>query len=115
MLLPVRRFFSSVSYKVSDSAKLSFREKGYAVLPGFLSEEELKPIETIYNKFMAGEVPIPGKDFCDMSQTFEAIKGKHPNDWQIVNAMRKWVGTSFPQFIDLSLHHAPSSSSSLLF
>lgn len=81
------RFFSSAVYKVPDAAKLSFREKGYAVLPGFLSEQEIMPIESIYNKFMAGDVPIPGKDFCDMSQTFEAIKGKHPNDWQIVNAM----------------------------
>ena len=85
-----RRFLSSYSYKVPDSAKLSFREKGYAVLPKFLTEAEIAPLEVIYNKFMRGEVHIPGKDFCDMSQTFEAIKGKHPDDWQIVNAMRKW-------------------------
>jgi phytanoyl-CoA hydroxylase len=77
----------SATYIVPDSAKLSFREKGYAVLPNFLSEAELSPLDTIYEKFMQGEVPIPGKDFCDMSQTFEAIKGKHPNTWQIVNAM----------------------------
>ena len=75
------------TYTVPAAARLSFREKGYAVLPNFLSEEELAPLDEIYNRFMRGEVPIPGRDFCDMSQTFEAIKGKHPNDWQIVNAM----------------------------
>jgi phytanoyl-CoA hydroxylase len=83
----VRGIASGSTYKVPESARLSFREKGYAVLPNFLTELELRPIEAVYDKFMRGEVPIPGKDFCDMSQTFDAIKGKHPNDWQIVNAM----------------------------
>ena len=77
-----RTLSASTTYSVPDSAKLSFREKGYAVLPNFLSEAELAPIEAIYQKFMRGEVPIPSKDFCDMSQTFEAIKGKHPDEWR---------------------------------
>ena len=77
-----RSFGSAATYHVPDSAKLSFRERGYAILPNFLSEQELAPIDTIYDKFMRGEVPIPGKDFCDMSQTFEAIKGKHPDEWR---------------------------------
>ena len=78
-----RCFASAATYQVTDAQKLSFREKGYAVLPNFLSDAEIAPIEKIYDMFMRGEVPIPGKDFCDMSQTFEAIKGKHPDDWQM--------------------------------
>ena len=81
----LRRSLSTAQYLVPDSAKLSFREKGYAVLPNFLSEAELAPIDTIYQKFMRGEVPIPGKDFCDMSQTFDAIKGKHPDEWRALH------------------------------
>lgn len=77
-----RSFASAATYHVPDSAKLSFRERGYAILPNFLSEQELAPIDEIYQKFMRGEVAIPGKDFCDMSQTFEAIKGKHPDEWR---------------------------------
>ena len=78
-----RSFGSAATYHVPDSAKLSFREKGYAILPNFLSEAELAgEIDHVYDKFMRGEVAIPGKDFCDMSQTFEAIKGKHPDEWR---------------------------------
>lgn len=80
-------------YDVPAAAIASFREKGWAVLPGFLSEAEIAPIEADYDRFMRGEVPMPAKDFMDMSQAFDAIKGKHPNDWQIVNAMlpRKYL------------------------
>lgn len=61
---------SGATYKVPASAIASFRERGYAVLPNFLSEEEILPIEAIYNRFMSGELAGPGKDFCDMSQGF---------------------------------------------
>ncbi len=77
-----RRCFSSASatgtYKVPASSIKSFREKGYAVLPSFLTEAEIAPIEAIYNRFMTGELAGPAKDFCDMSQSFAAIKGVHP-------------------------------------
>lgn len=88
------RSFSSASpaerYVVPEAAKKSFFEKGYAVLPNFLSEAELLPIEKDYDRFMRGEIMSckeHKKDFCDMSQSFEAIQNKHPNDWQIINAM----------------------------
>ena len=57
------------------------------MLPNFLTEAEIAPIEAIYNRFMTGELAGPKKDFCDMSQSFEAIKGVPPQDWNIVNAM----------------------------
>jgi hypothetical protein len=84
---------AAATYSVPQAAIESFRTKGWAVLPGFLSEAEIKPIEASYDKFMRGEVPMHEKDFMDMSQSFAAIKGKHPDDWQIVNAMlpRKYM------------------------
>jgi hypothetical protein len=27
--------------------------------------QEIQPIESIYNRFMNREIPVPGKDFCD--------------------------------------------------
>ena len=38
---------SSPRYVLSEEQKRSFAEKGYALLPKFLSEEELRPIEEI--------------------------------------------------------------------
>jgi len=84
---------AAARYEVPASAIASFRERGWAVLPRFLSEAEIAPIEASYARFMRGEVAMPEKDFMDMSQPFAAIKGKHPDDWQIVNAMlpRKYL------------------------
>ena len=76
-----------VNYVVPPAAIKSFHERGYAVLPNFLSEEEILPIEKIYDRFMSGELAGPGKDFCDMSQSWDAIKNVHPDNWNIVNAM----------------------------
>lgn len=64
----------------------SFRTKGYALLPRFLTEAELLPIETLYDQFMRGEImtqKVHGKDFCDMSQPFETPF----EQWRLVNAM----------------------------
>jgi len=83
------RSFSSLgpvgkpTYTVPPQALKDFRERGYAVLPSFLSEEEILPIERIYNQVLNREIPFPGKDFCDMSQPFSTPFEK----WGIVNAM----------------------------
>jgi hypothetical protein len=34
---------------------------GYIVLRGFLTEEEVRPIEAVYDKFMRREITVPGK------------------------------------------------------
>ena len=63
----------SATYEVPAAALASFRERGWAVLPRFLSEEEItREIEADYDRFMKGEVPMPTKDFMDMSQPFDA-------------------------------------------
>jgi phytanoyl-CoA hydroxylase len=40
-------------------------------LSGFLTEEDLRPLEVEYDRFMSREIPVPGKDFCDMSAEFD--------------------------------------------
>lgn len=61
----------------------AYHRDGYITVSNVLSEDELKPIETIYEKFMNGEVDVPGKDFCDMSGDFSVKR----EDFAIVNAM----------------------------
>lgn len=61
----------------------SFRGKGYAILPKFLTEEELAPLDAIYERFMNREIPVPNKDFCDMSKSFDT----EFEDFSIVNCM----------------------------
>ena len=47
---------SGKEYTVPAAAIDSFRTKGYALLPQFLTEEELLPIERLYDAFMRGEI-----------------------------------------------------------
>jgi ectoine hydroxylase-related dioxygenase (phytanoyl-CoA dioxygenase family) len=74
---------SASGYVVSNDAIEQFHEEGYALLPDFMSEAELKPIEEVYNRFMSGEIPVPGKDFCDMSAGWR----KTYEEFSIVNCM----------------------------
>jgi hypothetical protein len=61
-----------------------YHRDGYIGLEGFLTEDEIKPIEAVYDKFMRREVEVPGKDFCDMS----AMDFNLPFDqWNLINAM----------------------------
>jgi hypothetical protein len=71
------------AFVLPDAAREAFKRDGYVVLRGLVTEDELRPIEAIYDRFMRQEIKIPGKDFCDMSQSFDT----KPEDFAIVNAM----------------------------
>ena len=78
-----RGITSGDSYTIPPEAISAFRRDGYVVLKGVLSEAELAPIEDVYMKIMRQEIKTPGKDFCDMSQSFDT-----PVDqFRIINAM----------------------------
>jgi len=70
-------------YLVTDEERLRFRENGYIHLRGVLSEEELRPIEEVYQRFLRREIDVLGNDFCDMSGDYE----KPIEDFSIVNVM----------------------------
>ena len=61
----------------------AFARDGYLVIPGFLSESELEPIEAIYSKFHRGEVSGMGRDLCDMSGPYT----RRFEDFEIINAV----------------------------
>jgi hypothetical protein len=53
------------------------------MLPDFLIEDEIQPLDEVSNRFFGGETPVPGKDFCDMSGGFD----RKVEDYSIINAM----------------------------
>jgi phytanoyl-CoA hydroxylase len=70
-------------YILPPGSKELFLEQGYVVLPNFLSESELQPLDEIATRFFNREIEVPGKDFCDMSAGFD----RSPEQFSIVNAM----------------------------
>ena len=52
-------------------------------IPDMLMADEVAALEAIFDRFVSGEIAVPGKDFCDMSKPFDT-----PYDqWSIVNCM----------------------------
>jgi phytanoyl-CoA hydroxylase len=70
-------------YLLSPDEIERFRTDGWVQLPGLLSEDELRAIELVYQRFLAREIPVPGRDFCDMSSDYE----KPLEQFSIVNVM----------------------------
>lgn len=60
-----------------------FHRDGYVTLRGVLSEEELAAIEPEFERFIRGEVPGMGRDFCDMSGPYD----RKFEDFSLVNAV----------------------------
>ena len=85
-------------YLVSDHERASFARDGFVHLPGVLTEDEVDAIEVDYDRFMRGEIDIPGKDLYDM---VTGEYGTDPTDYAIFNVMlpRKyhpdWQGNIF--------------------
>lgn len=70
-------------YRVTEEERARFREHGYVHLRGVLSEAELREIEEVYQRFLRKEIPVLGKDFCDMSGDY----AKPIEEFSIVNVM----------------------------
>ena len=70
-------------YRLTPGQIRDFRDRGCCTLEDVLTEEEVSSIEEIFDRFVSGEIPVPGKDFCDMSKSFGVPYG----EWSIVNCM----------------------------
>jgi phytanoyl-CoA hydroxylase len=70
-------------YVLSAEQIAAYRRDGYLVLANVLSEAELLPIEGVFQRFIRGEVPNMGRDFCDMSGPYERAF----EDFNLINAM----------------------------
>jgi len=71
------------SYILTDQQRENFFKKGWAILPKFLTEEELAPIEEVVDMFLNRKIPVPDKDFCDISGSFN----RDPSQFSIINCM----------------------------
>lgn len=61
----------------------SFHRDGYVTLRNVMAEEELTVLEPAVERFISGEVPGMGRDFCDMSGPYD----RGFEDFSLVNAM----------------------------
>lgn len=61
----------------------TFHREGCVTIECVLSEEEVLELQDIFDRFVVGDIPVPGKDFCDMSKPF----GIPYSEWSIVNCM----------------------------
>lgn len=70
-------------YILTDEEIAQFHRDGYVTLRGVMTEEELAPLEAEFERFVTGQVPDMGKDFCDMSGPYD----RKFEDFSLVNAV----------------------------
>jgi hypothetical protein len=70
-------------YRLSAEQVAAYARDGYLTLPNVLFEQEIATIEPIFERFIRGEVPGMGRDFCDMSGPY----GRAFEDFNLVNAV----------------------------
>jgi phytanoyl-CoA hydroxylase len=70
-------------YLVSDEEIAAFRRDGYVHLRGVLSPEEVAGLEVDYERLIHGEIPVEGKDYCDMAGDYSRAR----DDFSIINVM----------------------------
>ena len=70
-------------YPLSSEQIASYQREGYLVLPDLLTEAELLPLESTFQRFIEGRVSGMGRDFCDMSGPY----GRAFEDFNLVNAV----------------------------
>lgn len=70
-------------YRLTAEQIATYASAGYLTLDDVLTETELASIEPTFERFIRGEVPGMGRDFCDMSGPY----GRAFEDFNLVNAV----------------------------
>lgn len=85
-------------YVLEESDIEAFRRDGYVHLRGVMDADEMAEIERVYEDFLAGRIPVRGRDFNDMTT---GEYGTDPAAYAIVNVMLprtylpSWQGNAF--------------------
>lgn len=74
---------SGTTYQITPEEIQQYKDQGYLILNGFLSENEMETLDPWFDHFVQGKEPNMGKDFCDMSQPY----GTPFEEFRLVNAM----------------------------
>ena len=80
---PAESARSGDDFLVSPADRQRFRERGYVTFHHVISEAEIAALELLFDHVSAGRVPGMGRDFCDMSATYDT----DPADFALINAM----------------------------
>src|SRR6185503_16587890 len=70
-------------YRVTPEERAAFERDGWVVLRGLLAPDELAELERLYQRFLAREIRVSGRDFCDMAADY----GRPIEEFSIVNVM----------------------------
>lgn len=70
-------------YRLTPEQIETFHRDGCVTLPNVIKEDEVVYLQDVFDRFVAGEIAVPGKDFCDMSKPF----GIPYEQWSLVNCM----------------------------
>ncbi len=70
-------------YPVGDADRAAFERDGWVVLRGLLAPDELDALTRIAMRFLRREIPVAGRDFCDMTADYE----RPLEQFSIVNVM----------------------------
>ncbi len=70
-------------YPLTEAELAAFHRDGWITLPGFLSAAELAPLEELYMRLLRREIPVHGRDYCDMTGDYH----KPVEDYAILNVM----------------------------
>lgn len=79
------------AYILTPEQIAQFHRDGYVTLAAVIGEAELAAIEPEFERFIRGEVPGMGRDFCDMSGPYDRAF----EDFSLVNAVlprKYWPG-----------------------
>lgn len=70
-------------YPLTADEIAAFHRDGWITLPGFLGDAELRPLEDLYMRFLQRELPVRGRDYCDMTGDYH----KPIEQYAILNVM----------------------------
>jgi hypothetical protein len=73
----------AASYELTDAQRAGFENDGWTTLPDFLDEAELRALEPIYEALLRREIPVIGRDYCDMTGDY----GRAIEEFAILNVM----------------------------
>lgn len=83
---PQQQLYGRISndeFRLTPEQIRIFHEEGCVTIPDVLTADEVAALETVFDRFVSGEITVPGKDFCDMSKPFDTPY----EQWSIVNCM----------------------------
>lgn len=60
-----------VWYQLLPGDRQRFDRDGFVHLPGVLSDDEVTRLEPVFERFLRREIPVAGRDYCDMSGDYE--------------------------------------------